>query len=414
MQKADNEGSGSGQHWTGAFLDQMRQTTDPLGDETIADIVKKHEVEIINTIWQQLVKSDQIPPTGMPPEVAAYLDNSGRLPPWADSGLISKGEDFFMDRGFFCLVSLLCASLPECYVLANEAAVLGTTRDLEQHAYRRIFETTQLIVAVMSEGGLAKGEAGIKAAQKVRLMHAAIRHLLVTTPRKSDLPGPPKSFAEAIQKMPPWDPVKWGHPINQEDMAYTLLTFSYVIIRAFQIMRVKISPDEINAYLHCWNVVGYVMGVREELLARNMDEAACLFSKIKARQIGQSQAGEALADALVKCTRQIIARDSGGWLMGPVVKRLPTIIMHELLDRQTLAVLKIKRRTFGEWLLSKLLNVLVRIFENVYQSLGARFGSLIVDQLTAIPRGWKAELFQIPEKLKTSWKSKAAGTGKNH
>ena len=411
MQPRTSVDLGRETQWTEEFLNEMRQTADPLGDRTIAALFENGGLDSVNSLWDRLLKNDQIPPGGLPREIQTYLQQSGALPAGADPQLISEGESFFINRGVFCLVSLLCCSLPECYVLRNEAAVLGTTRNLEQHAYRRIFETTQLIVAVMAPGGLARNGSGVVAAQKVRLMHAAIRHLILNTPRHSATTGPPKGLSEAVQRTPPWDVSKLGRPINQEDMAYTLLTFSYVILRAFRTMEIEVTTDETKAYLHCWNVVGYIMGVREDLLAHNLEEAEFLFSKIKRRQIGESEQGQALANALVDCTKKIIGHETGGILDRSITKHFPPIMMRLLLDRRTVKILRVKRLTFFEWIILILIRILVAPFQSLYQklvlTLGTKFGALLVDDLTRIPRGWNRRLFQIPEQLRTAWKLKA-------
>ncbi len=412
MQPRTSVDFGRETQWTEEFLNEMRQTADPLGDRTIAALFENGGLDSVNSLWDRLLKNDQIPPGGLPREIQTYLQQSGALPAWANPQLISEGESFFINRGVFCLVSLLCCSLPECYVLRNEAAVLGTTRNLEQHAYRRIFETTQLIVAVMAPGGLARNGSGIVAAQKVRLMHAAIRHLILNTPRRTALTGPPKSFSEAIQTMPPWDVFKLGRPINQEDMAYTLLTFSFVILRAFRTMEIEVTTDETKAYLHCWNVVGYIMGVREDLLAHNLEEAEFLFSKIKEREIGESEEGQALANALVECTKTNIAHETGGILDRSITKHFPPIMMRLLLDKRTVKILRVKRLTLFEWIILTLICILVAPFQSLYQKLvlafGNKFGALIVDNLTRIPRGWNRRLFQIPEQIRTAWKLRVA------
>ena len=57
-----------------------------------------------------------------------------------------------------------------------------------------------------------------------------------------------------------------------------------------------------------------------------------------------------------------------------------------------------------------LIRILVAPFQSLYQklvlALGTKFGILIVDDLTRIPRGWNRRLFQIPERLRTAWKLK--------
>lgn len=392
--------------WTDAFLDQMRNTTDPVADGVVAALFREHGIQAVNSLWETALHNDELRAADFPEPVRSYLSKSAELPSWADRGRILRGEQFFVKRGIFCLISLLCASLPECYVLKNEAAVLGTTRNLENHAFRRIFETTQLIVSVMAEGGILGNEPrGIIAAQKVRLMHAAIRHLVLNVPRASSSVAPPKTLFEAIQQNEPWDTSKRGLPINQEEMAYTLLTFSYVILRTFKKMRILVAPEEIEAYLHCWNIVGFVMGVREDMLANTFDEAEELFGKIKRRQFGDSKDGEALANALVNATQKIIELETGGVMAQSIAKRLPFVIMHLVLDKETIEVLKIRRLTVCEWLELIVLRVSAVVFTRLYLwFVSARFGQLVVNQITKIPRGWNRKLFDLPQTLRVAWR----------
>lgn len=410
MNPENTGGGGTNGRWSNAFLDEMQQTGDLSGDEAMSELFSRHGIEAVNSLWSDLIKNDEMPPTSLPKEIQAYFEESAIFPEWADPKLIAQGETFFGGRGIFCLVSLLTASLPECYVLRNEADVLGTTRDLENHTYRRVFETTQLIVDVMKEGGLGRSGDGVKAAQKVRLMHAAIRHLILKTPRKQPSTEPPKSFADVASRMPRWDVARCGLPINQEQMAYTLLTFSYVILRAFDGMKIPLTRDERTAYLHCWNVVGHILGVRRELLAFTFEDAGILFSKIKERRMGTSEAGEALANALVKCGREIIAHETDGMVPRWICRKLPAVIMHMLLGKQTVAVLKIQRLTFWEWNLLNLLRLSAVIFQLGYQKmitlLGKKFGQSILVHLTKMPRGGNRRLFQIPDKLRSDWNIK--------
>lgn len=396
--------------WTDSFLDEMKWTGDPLGDEIVTELFNQHGIEAVDSLLKHLGANDEILPGTAPKEIQTcledYLQKSAILPAWADATRIKQGEAFFERRGIFCLVSLMTASLIECYALKDEAAVLGSTRNLINHAYRRVFETTQLIVAVMKEGGLGKSGDGVKAVQKVRLMHAAIRHLILKKSGTSSSAGPPKSFSDAFSRMDAWNIAQSGQPINQEQLAYTLLTFSYVILGAFEKMNIFTTSEERTAYLHCWNVAGYLMGVRSELLVSNFEDAGILFLKIKEREMAASQYGEALANALVQCGREIIQRETDKALPRWISQSLPAVIMRMLVDGKTLAIVKIQRLTFFEWILLNILRVAIVAPEYVYQKvITERFGQSIVLDLTKMPRD-NRPLFQIPDKLRSSWKIK--------
>jgi hypothetical protein len=53
------------------------------------------------------------------------------------------------------------------------------THRLINHPFRRIVETAQFVLDVMAPDGLGHSGRGVRSAQKVRLMHAAIRHLIL-------------------------------------------------------------------------------------------------------------------------------------------------------------------------------------------------------------------------------------------
>jgi hypothetical protein len=79
-----------------------------------------------------------------------------------------------------------------------------------------------------------------------------------------------------------WD-TENGQPISQLELLHTLLTFSHVVLRSFDIWNCGITPYQREAYIHIWNVAGAVLGIRPELLPRNAADAARMFEAIKSR-----------------------------------------------------------------------------------------------------------------------------------
>ena len=54
-------------------------------------------------------------------------------------------------------------------------------------------------------------------------------------------------------------------PINQEDMAVTLLAFSYNVLVGVEAIRgAELPSGEQEAFLHLWRYMGHLMGVAEE------------------------------------------------------------------------------------------------------------------------------------------------------
>ena len=55
-----------------------------------------------------------------------YVQAAQMLPPWADARKFERAEKLFMDHSALSCILLLCASLPECYVVPDLSSVLHT------------------------------------------------------------------------------------------------------------------------------------------------------------------------------------------------------------------------------------------------------------------------------------------------
>lgn len=383
---------------TERFLKSLRREGDPLADDVVADVYRRGERAAVNELWLHLLHNDSLPPPDTGPDMARFLKTSTQLPTWLDPEKVRVGEALFMENGLYALVALLCASLPECYVMRNGVQVLWATQRLEEHTYRRLFETAQMVVAVMSGGGLSAKGSGVIAAQKVRLMHAAIRHLILQPAEKQAASEAHRHLGSVLSSLE-WDQVELGYPINQEDMVYTLLTFSYVIPRAMARLGVSLTAEQCDAFLHCWNVVGYIMGVREDLLPANVSEAAALFSRIRQDQGGRCEAGQALTAALVHCLEEQLPE---GW-----TRRLPRLVVRQLVGKEIAATLSLPRLTWLDRVITGLMWVLERAAEGLWRLLagkaGRRIGEALVKHIATMPRGWGRTLFDLPDHLATAW-----------
>ncbi len=148
--------------------------------------------------------------------------------------------------------------------------------------------------------------AGYITTKKVRFLHASMRYLLQypgsakpAGAAASAPVGAPANLAPVFaQRTDAWDAASLGLPVNQEDLAYTLLTFGYVILAGLEQWGCKFSGEERHAFLHLWRVVGHVLGVEDELMTDDWDEAGRIYQRIQKHQAGSSEAGVALTTAL--------------------------------------------------------------------------------------------------------------------
>jgi len=276
-----------------ALLDQLRTEGDPLADEVVSRLFERGQVSAVSDLMTALIRNDGLPPEILPELIRKYLEQSGDLPQ-IDARRIERGEAVFAAYGPEILMVLGFYSLPSAYAAKKGVQVLYRTGYLSQRPVRRVFETTQMVIDVMRPGGLLGGGSGVRSAQKVRLMHAAIRHLL-----RSD-----------VQR--PW-PQELGCPINQEDLAGTLMTFSFLVLDGLQKLNILLSRQEQEDYLYAWVVVGRLLGIREELLPADLSQAEALTRRIYGRQIAECSEGKAMTQALLVGMQQLVP---GSWLDG--------------------------------------------------------------------------------------------------
>jgi hypothetical protein len=275
--------------WTDELLDRMRELADPDADEIVARYFEAASEAGAHQFFDQLLRQPEPLPEECSQPVAEYLSEKPPLPRWADPDLMRAGEDFFGEWGMYVPLVLICSSLPECYGAAKGVQVLHLTARLATDARRRVIETAQMVLDVMSPGGMEVDGPGYRTVRRVRLMHAGVRYLILNDPRVTrggDGPGPR------------WDP-DWGVPINQEDLAGTLTTFSWSVLTGLRLLGAPITAEQEEAYLHAWNVVGALMGVREELIPKDCRDADDLATAIRARHWKASPEGEEMTRALL-------------------------------------------------------------------------------------------------------------------
>lgn len=388
--------------WPPAALDALRLVCDPEADAVIGETYRHGSVTAVNDLLNAMVRNDQPAPAQLPPAARAYFQETAALPDWADPALIAGGERVFMRNGVLALAGLLCASLPECYAMRNGVHVLALTQQLSQHTVRRVYETAQMVLDVTSVGGLAPNGRGVRSAQKVRLMHAAMRYLLEVDPEGVDpdereAPTLAATFARQV-----WDPA-WGRPINQEDMAFTLQSFSTVVLRSWEQLGVALDPNEREAYYHCWRVVGHLMGVRADLNPPTPAGGVALFNAVRAHQQGATQDARVLTKALADAVAETIGIP---WVSDDAV----TLLMRHLLGDATASMVGVPAAsTVGELAvdgLAAILRVVTTVtgeFDEDFPlvgRIGARFGQRLLERLARLDRGGAGRLFHLPDSLR--------------
>jgi len=78
------------------------------------------------------------------------------------------------------------------------------------------------------------------------------------------------------------------------------MTFSVVVLDGLERLGVQVSDDEKRGWLHLWNVVGHFLGIRPDLIPKDVDDGHELMEAIRDRQWRWSQDGVDLTRPLVE------------------------------------------------------------------------------------------------------------------
>lgn len=367
--------------WTDTFLDGMREVGDPPADEVVATLFADGQVAVdrVNVLLRALVENDDIPDPSLPRHVRDYFLASP-LPVWADPVRLARGTTLFHRYGPLVILLLTAASLPLCYAGRRGVQVLARTERLHSNPQRRIVETAQLIIDAMAPGGLdpTSDGSGLRSAQKVRLMHATIRHLLA---------------GDAD-----WDPAN-GLPVNQEDMAGTLMAFSVAVLEGLARLDVRLDAEEVDAYMHTWNVVGHVMGVRADLLPADFEEGRILSDRIAERNFEACPEGQAMTAALLGMMQQLIPGDA--------LDQVPAQFVRHFIGDEVADLLGVPEgahsRLVQVWQSFGMAGDAVGDASPRFVALAHRISVVMLEGLLRAQRGGRRGSFRIPTELRQVW-----------
>ena len=164
------------------------------------------------------------------------------------------------------------------YLASKADKPLVGTGDLRRMAPRRLNETATWFIDVTSPGGLDRFAPGFKGTLRVRLMHAIVRSAMC---RRSD-----------------WDFQSWDYPLNQAQMAGTVMLFSLANLVGCQAMGLRFSARERDAVFHMWRYIGQLMGVDPAFMPVDEADTWRLFWLQADTEFLPDDDSQALAEAL--------------------------------------------------------------------------------------------------------------------
>jgi hypothetical protein len=373
-------------------LASWRAVTDPPADEAVAGYFSERHADHPRHLFGALVEHLQLPPEDQVPAIAEFLATASSMPEWVEPQRLAAGQRFFSDWATHHFTALYLASLPNAYAAARGVHVLWLTARLQDDAERRLNETAQFLMDITAPPGFDQGGKAISRILHVRLMHAAIRWFVdhdeaVDRPADAD-PGP-------LPARPTWA-ASWGRPVNQEDLAGTLTTFTSVVFDAFRRSGVEFSRTGAEDYQYLWRVVGHFLGIDPALVPTDVASAEKLQERIFSGQHAPTAVGSALTKTLLDLVRRRLPKP---------LARLGPPMMRRYLGDHVADLISVPRPSGDRWVIGALVWLtrvltLGRRFDPVPRWLSDWAGRKLLDGLLEAGRHGDRVPFAIPDHLR--------------
>ncbi|MGE0789297.1 MAG: oxygenase MpaB family protein [Sandaracinaceae bacterium] len=347
-----------------SVLDAARGEGDPLADACVDALGAR--AFAVNALLRHGHRNDDPLPSALPAEVRdLFLQVT--LPEWTEASRITAAQRWAAENIFLVTAALFAASLPSTYAAAKGARVLAATGRMgPAELVRRVNETAQFVLDVLTPGAFGPEGAGLSSIRKVRLIHASVRRRLARDPAYGD-----------------------ETPINQEDLVGTSLAFSVTVLDAVRALGGRVEDGVADDFVHLWRVVSTMLGARDDLLPRSVADAIARRRSIATRQNRASEHGRSLMAALL----------AGMEAHTPGLRDLPRLLVRYLVGDALAELLGVPRAT------SPLSSIATLVLRSGRPSgaivpglslVGPRFGKPLLEAVVAKKLSGATASFELP------------------
>lgn len=321
--------------WTPQLLDEMARTGDADAEATLEEAVWKGDVPRISAVFRSFSAEDSTIAADAPAEFLAFVQRTRGLPPGIDCERVARGGRVMLENASMCALVLLLKSLPSGYASPRLSTVLHMTHNLEKRPYRRALGVLQMLVNISRPVAFREGGAAVVTAQKLRLLHAGVRHVV-----RDRMPH----FGE-----------RFGTAVSQLDMTFTIMTFSVHVVDGLAALGVPLTDEEAADYFHLWQMYGELQGIKPEWMPQSLEDgrAFCAAYAREFRSAEENPHGVSLTRADLDMMKSLVP-----WplrLLG--FGAAPTVYLLHLLGEEAAArvgVSRGKRHIVCEWVVMKL------------------------------------------------------------
>ncbi|MGV9360043.1 oxygenase MpaB family protein [Amycolatopsis sp. NPDC003731] len=263
-------------------------------DTLMAGLVDGGRVPAVNTALRSWVDNDDPLPAGLPADLAAWLQRVNRLPSWADPTKLRRAADFNRRKDTYLFMLYGLGSGIMSTVIPREARSVYWSAggaDMQDRAAKTFTFGYDLSEA----GAFEPSGQFVVTANKTRMVHAAVRHLL---------PQSAHWRAVADERV----------PISNGDILVTFHSLGTFVHRKLREWHVPMSAADEDAFLHQWQVAIHLLGVRDEFIPQTWAAADAQSAQVLTPLLAPTPEGKELAADLLGLTAQIDLGVTRGFL----------------------------------------------------------------------------------------------------
>ncbi len=214
-----------------------------------------------------------------PAPLREFFETYERQPQWVDRETLRMGQRALRRGGADGMYVARDVSLLGGYQFSGFNKTLLRTGALEKGSNKRFAETMQWAMDVISEDGLEPLGVGYRSTIRVRLIHSFVRR--------------------HVGAMADWRADDWGLPVNQTDMAATLVGALVAPAVGAVGMGVILSPSEYNAVAHLTRYVGWLIGVEDQWLPKDFRDSVRVLAHTLSALAAPDESSKQLAAPMV-------------------------------------------------------------------------------------------------------------------
>ncbi|MDW4573137.1 oxygenase MpaB family protein [Microbacterium sp. M3] len=264
-------------------------------DQIIATITDSGQTAQVNAAMDGWVNNWQPVPAGLPPEISGWLNGHMQLPAWADRTKLRRAADFNRRKDTYLFMIYGVGGGIMSTVIPREARSVYHSKggaDMQDRAAKTFSFGYDLSDLNAFEN---TGEF-IVTANRTRMVHAAVRHLLPQSPH--------------------WQAS--GHdeeiPISNHDILVTFHSTGTFAHKKLKEWKVPMSRADEDAFLHSWQVALHFLGVRDEYIPATWDAAHAQAAQILTPILAPTTEGKYLAEVLLGLVAQVDLGVTRGFL----------------------------------------------------------------------------------------------------